>query len=56
MTVKSKTAGSARTKQPKKPYNAPQLSSYGNIRDITRNVGGTVGMNDGGAGKDKTGF
>ncbi|HKY26599.1 MAG TPA: hypothetical protein VJM12_01490 [Pyrinomonadaceae bacterium] len=56
MTVKSKTAGSDRTKPPKKPYRQPQLSSYGQIRDITKNMGGTVGKNDGGGGVDKTGF
>jgi hypothetical protein len=56
MTVKSKPASSDRTKLPKKLYNSPRLSSYGQIRDITKNVGGTTGMNDGGSGKDKTGF
>ena len=56
MTAKSKTASSDRTRPPKKPYNHPQLSNYGQIRDITKNLGGTVGMNDGGGGNDKTGF
>lgn len=56
MTIKSKPASSDKTKQPKKPYNAPQLSSYGHIRDITKVTGGVTGMNDGGGGKDKTGF
>ena len=39
----------------KKPYTEPRLVHYGNIREITRAVGGVVGKNDGGAGKDKTG-
>lgn len=56
MTVKSKTAGSDKTRPPKKPYNRPQFSSYGQIRDITKTLGGTVGKNDGGGGNDKTGF
>lgn len=43
------------TKQPRKPYLAPKLVHYGNIRDITKALGGVNGMNDGGAGKDKTG-
>ena len=43
------------TEQRKKPYAQPQLVHYGNIREITRAVGGVVGKNDGGAGKDKTG-
>lgn len=41
--------------EPRKPYNAPELVQYGNIREITKAVGGVDGMNDGGAGKDKTG-
>ncbi|HTG87099.1 MAG TPA: hypothetical protein VL907_08710 [Pyrinomonadaceae bacterium] len=43
------------TEQPKKNYSTPQVVHYGNIREITKAVGGTLGMNDGGAGKDKTG-
>lgn len=43
------------TKQPRKPYTTPELVHYGNIREITQATGGTLGMNDGGAGKDKTG-
>ena len=43
------------TEQVKKPYAQPQLVHYGNIREITKAVGGVVGKNDGGAGKDKTG-
>lgn len=38
-----------------KPYTAPKLVQYGNIREITRATGGMSGMNDGGGGKDKTG-
>ena len=38
-----------------KPYTAPKLVQYGNIREITKATGGTMGMNDGGAGPDKTG-
>jgi len=41
--------------QPRKPYTSPKLVHYGNIREITRNTGGTVGKNDGGGGNDKTG-
>lgn len=40
--------------QPKKNYTTPKLVQYGNIREITKALGGTLGMNDGGAGKDKT--
>ena len=32
-----------------KTYHSPQLSSYGNIREMTQNVGNN-GMMDGGAG------
>lgn len=39
----------------KKPYAEPKLVQYGNIREITKAVGGVVGKNDGGSGKDKTG-
>jgi len=43
------------TNQSKKNYSTPQLVQYGNIREITRALGGTVGKNDGGGGNDKTG-
>ena len=43
------------TERPRKPYTTPKLVHYGNIREITKAVGGVVGKNDGGAGKDKTG-
>ncbi len=55
MTLKSKPANTDKT-EPRKPYSSPELSDYGHIREITKLTGGTVGMNDGGAGKDKTGF
>jgi hypothetical protein len=41
---------------PKKPYQPPQLVKYGTIRDLTQVMGGTIGNNDMGGGKDKTGF
>jgi hypothetical protein len=44
-----------RNDRPGKPYATPKLVHYGNIREITKAVGGVSGMNDGGAGKDKTG-
>lgn len=37
-----------------KPYHEPHLVAYGDVREITKNMGGTTGQNDGGAGKDKT--
>lgn len=43
------------TESPRKPYSTPELVQYGNIREITKNLGGTMGANDGGGGKDKTG-
>lgn len=44
------------TEHPRKPYTTPELVHYGNIREITKALGGTVGKNDGGGGNDKTGF
>ncbi|HEU4769348.1 MAG TPA: lasso peptide [Pyrinomonadaceae bacterium] len=44
----------APNEQPKKNYNTPKLVQYGNIREITKALGGVTGMNDGGGGKDKT--
>ena len=38
-----------------KPYQKPELVNYGDVREVTKNTGGVVGSNDGGAGKDKTG-
>jgi hypothetical protein len=52
MTIDQSPPKLDKPEQSKKPYRAPKLSQYGNVRDITR-VGGTVGMNDG-SGKDKT--
>ena len=43
------------TQQPRKNYTSPKLVEYGDIREITKATRGTLGMNDGGAGKDKTG-
>lgn len=55
--MKSATPSSKtdQTQQPRKNYTAPKLVHYGNIREITKSVGGVSGMNDGGGGKDKTG-
>ena len=39
----------------KKNYHKPNLVTYGSVREITKTAGGTQGMNDGGAGPDKTG-
>ncbi|HKV36264.1 MAG TPA: hypothetical protein VJP89_18140 [Pyrinomonadaceae bacterium] len=43
------------TDRSRKQYLPPKLVHYGNLREITRALGGINGMNDGGAGKDKTG-
>ncbi|HXQ74764.1 MAG TPA: hypothetical protein VN844_29945 [Pyrinomonadaceae bacterium] len=43
------------TDRSRKLYLAPKLVHYGNLREITRALGGINGKNDGGAGKDKTG-
>lgn len=42
--------------QPKRPYAPPRLTVYGGLRELTLRDGGTMGMSDAGAGKDKTGF
>lgn len=42
------------TDSSRKSYATPKLVDYGNLREITRALG-TVGKNDGGGGKDKTG-
>jgi hypothetical protein len=39
--------------QPRKSYTAPVLHVYGDVSDITRDVGKT-GMADGGKGNDKS--
>ena len=51
-----KTPTSDRPDHTRKPYTKPKLVNYGDIREVTKNLGGTVGMNDGGGGNDKTGF
>ena len=38
----------------KKPYHAPQLAIYGEVREITKSIIGGTGMNDMAAGNDKT--
>jgi hypothetical protein len=55
MTSDQPSTKNNRTERPGKPYAAPKLVHYGNIREITKAVGGVVGKNDGGSGKDKTG-
>jgi hypothetical protein len=55
MTSDHPSTKTDRIEEARKPYTEPKLVHYGNIREITRNVGGVVGKNDGGAGKDKTG-
>jgi hypothetical protein len=39
---------------PRSSYEAPRLKVYGNLRELTLKNGGMNGMNDGGAGPDKT--
>jgi hypothetical protein len=41
---------------PRAPYAPPRLKRYGSVRELTLANGGTLGKNDGGNGKDKTGF
>lgn len=41
---------------PRLPYSAPRVVVYGGLRELTKRDGGTMGKNDGGDGKDKTGF
>lgn len=53
MDSKTKYEGECSTKE---SYHSPELLTYGDIREITQRNGGTMGMNDGGAGNDKTGF
>ena len=38
----------------KKPYHAPQLSIYGEVREITKAIINGTGMNDSAHGNDKT--
>ena len=56
MNIEAETLKSPEDKLTGKDYNQPQLIMYGSIREITQRNGGTMGMNDGGAGFDKTGF
>jgi len=56
MTIEAGTLKSSEDKPTEKDYRSPQLTTYGDIREVTRASGGTMGMNDGGAGNDKTGF
>ena len=48
MERKPETAAHAQD-ETKKPYHTPEVIVYGNIRDITRNLG-SKGNNDGGGG------
>ena len=41
---------------PRLPYSPPRLRVYGRVREMTLTSGATVGPNDMGGGKDKTGF
>ena len=42
------------TTPPKKPYHSPQLSIYGEVREITKSIIGGTGMNDNVHSNDKT--
>lgn len=44
---KSETGAQDTNQNPKKPYHKPEVIVYGNILDITKNIG-TKGMMDGG--------
>jgi hypothetical protein len=55
MTSDHPSTKTAQSPGPRKPYSVPKLMHYGNIREITRANGGTMGKNDGGGGPDKTG-
>jgi hypothetical protein len=55
MTSDHPSTNTNETERSKKPYTEPKLVQYGNIREITRASGGTMGKNDGGGGPDKTG-
>ncbi len=54
MTIDLHPPKPSKPDHPKKPYRTPQLLLYGNVREITKAMGGTTGMNDGGGGPDKT--
>jgi hypothetical protein len=49
MERKSETAAQSEEHETKKPYHTPEVIVYGNIRDITRNIG-SKGNLDGGGG------
>ena len=55
MTPDHPSTKTEQEQSPRKRYTEPKLLHYGNIREITRANGGTMGMNDGGGGPDKTG-
>ena len=54
MTIDVNATNKNKPELSKKPYSVPRLRVYGDIREITKAMGGTTGMNDGGAGPDKT--
>ena len=56
MGNKADTFKGSEDKPAGKTYHRPQLVMYGHIRELTKTAGGTMGMNDGGGGNDKTGF
>ena len=49
MGSKTETGEQLKRQEEKKPYHKPELFVYGNIRDITRNIG-PKGNLDGGGG------
>jgi hypothetical protein len=49
MERKPEPTAQTREHETKKPYHKPEVISYGNIREITRNVG-PKGVVDGGGG------
>lgn len=60
-TIKGRARGSDGMERPAngpvlKPYGKPDVVMLGNLAALTRVAGGTVGGNDMGGGKDKTGF
>lgn len=40
----------------RRAYKKPELRKFGHLTQITSALGGVTGSNDGGGGKDKTGF
>lgn len=49
MELKSETVAQATPEEFKKPYHRPEVIVYGNIREITKNLG-PKGNSDGGGG------